>query len=280
MRAIVWNNMKLDMVSFMDGVRQKRLSNLHRATLSRRSKMLDSLLRQRALELPAEARFALPNVADLYVGVTAFKDIIDTPLTDEEEDTVAEDTFVDAMEQLSGYAEEWRLECYRTLLKLLPPTAINPDVDDEFAPLRLATSLFTCTSCSRFEQQNSQPYSADNLLAHTCSSVFWSFDDRLEDLPPITQKFVTMHTAPWNLRDRFKYNEKASNMVRHLAVEAGSKAPETLTFADMDDMDWRFACSCVECIIRSPTVGGYPGLTWRHAVRERVSPAWNVAVRC
>lgn len=260
------------MVKFMEGVREQRKQTEFSKALVNRAKILNELVRNYARKDVAKP---MPNVADLYFRSSHFQDVLDTPLDDDDVDSVTAESFAGAMRHLPKLVKKWEKRNYRFLLTLLPPldssAGAMPNAEgggkglaEDLSRLELATSLFACTRCQTFNRKT-QVLTAVNALAHQCSLLQWSV---LGKGDPKETQYKAFSAVPWNHNgDRFAFHEVASKKAERIIYRLCDKDTTTTTFADMDDADDRFACACPNC----KETDSVPGMTWRQAVRGRHS---------
>jgi hypothetical protein len=248
----------------MDSVRTKRLTIKWYFTRQERGRLLRSLLQRYALDQPEGYARVLPSVADLYARSSVVRDIIDTPLTEEEENTVTEESFNDAVALLPALVETWRQEESRKLLALLPKEvthslatkdapAAEDDVPNELARLGLATSLFACTQCK------GQTFHHANILAHSCRARRSYYGIASEN--PEQAIYDALGAVPRDSDQASKVSSDttAVSTVKHL-IELCELDANTATPKDMDEHDARFTCIDLECF------GQRQAMDWRHAV--------------
>lgn len=264
------------MAEFSEDIRVKRADWLWRRILTKRGRVLADVLKKYALENPSIPRRALPNAADLYHESAAFKRILTTPLTEDEQDEVTAESFADAISELPKVLEGWEVTKRSVLLSLLPnnlaePHDGQPTEDSQPAPslnrLSLATSLFVCSRCD--DDVGLRVFHSSNIHQHQCSFTSYGCYTISKDSDQKVNN--ALEAYPWIAsRTSVVYSQSAAEKAENL-VKLCDLDPETTTLEDMDTLNARFTCICPRCSISVSHVG-VVGLSWRQAVRGPSSP--------
>jgi hypothetical protein len=241
----------------MEELKEKRLVAERLATLKKRQHLVRTLLKDYALERPADE--VIPGPADVC-SMDEFKTIIeDTP----EDVEVSEQTFWPAMERLPQLIDEWRAAKDAELVRIINAAASDGSQSKESqsesdrAQLELATTIFQCTSCQR-------SISYPRILIHSCVHCLRDAWRRPDD--PTSKLWQNLDDEPWNSGgDRVIIHKKGRPAARCVVMSCGLD-PDTTTAQEMDNLDGRL--SCLKCY--KETLERWV-MTWRTAVRRYVS---------
>jgi hypothetical protein len=243
----------------MEDIRTNSLINL--GVIKKRGGILRDLLRRYACEQPKGIEQILPGVAALYESSPVFRGVVESPLSEDLEDPVTAEPFADAMKSLPDLARMWREAHSRKLMELLPKDQPHLSQDEglveapnSFHQLELATSLFTCKSCTY------KKLHYVNALAHLCDFGLDSQGDKaiLQEL-----RAETDSCHPNNI----SFDSTASRNAKHL-VELCGLDPKTATAQDMDERDDRFIDNAGAYYDGRKI--SYAVLNWRQAVSAAI----------
>lgn len=258
--------MKSTMVDLMNEVRSVKTNQAWRAALWARGRILEEELHNYELEHLGDG-LPLPSVTDLYLASPDFKAILDTPLTEEDEDTITAADFRPALQRLSECANNWRRACLLSLVALLPaskgPTQGSKIADESNADrLLLATSVFSCPSCSLEASGMKRTFSAMNLLWHPCCNQYLEYRTALDNDEPNRAHYESFRRIPWNLGgNRIHFYSEASEKARYVVSLCGLD-PDMATADNMDKLNARLTCRLECCTMDQRWVG----MSWRQTV--------------
>lgn len=257
----VWNNIKDTLTEVMVEVREAMQYEHVVLCLVGRGRALREDLKIYAKNRPQSE--VIPSDADLYM-LEPFRTVFDAPLP--EEFWTERVNFEAAIDQLPTLSKQWRDSRLLSLLPMLPHSDISlrsntehgsVNAAQELAPLKLATSLFTCQyrMCPDFHQD--RVFTAQNLLAHPCMNKTLVYTDGDGTRSPYHR---AMECAPWNCGGkRIAFHADASALAAQL-VKSCDLDLATATTTDMDEFGARFQCH--DC----PEPEGTLAMDWRGAV--------------
>ena len=140
---------------------------------------------------------------------------------------------LDIQSKISEWSATWLEERRKALLGVLPQA--SPTIEH----LSLATTLFSCTTCS---WRDSVHMHIDDALTHHCSHCEWS-GGLQEMFPNQNSRAVYRKTVgtPWNSGlGRYQYSANDAKLVRVVLLECGEN-PEIITTQEMNRKHHRFA---------------------------------------
>lgn len=267
----VWHNMEQEMTALMLDTRSKRLNRLWQATLEKRGKILNASLQ--GIAKHPDVEWAVPNAADLYQQSETFRNILLTPLAEDEKDTLTRASFKVAFRSLKSISGTWERDKRAALLSLLP----EHDLEDESSTvdrLALATSMFRCARCDKNSYSElggrSRCYHSSNLLAHQCCysrRYRWEYTPASNDAERVEEVNERLLSYPWlGGAETYCFDPVAAGRAREL-IEMAELDPSTATVAEMDNLDERFVCVCPTCEeAKEDNDGVMVAFSWRQAV--------------
>lgn len=220
--------MKNGLVSFMEGVRMKRLTRLWLAELSDRLAAIGDLYQLYLSHCPIEQ--PQPTLVDICTSDRIFRILA---LPDNPANTSR--ALSNLYNELPGITETWRVTASRRLLLLMPP--YNGMIYNPLHRLELATTFFACAlGCP-------EPLGFLRVLSHKCANCVLHLPTfELVNADRTYALSATLGEEPWNIRgDRITFSPKASLAAQKI-VEIVGLDPYCTTAKGMDELDVWFGC--------------------------------------
>ncbi|TFK42326.1 hypothetical protein BDQ12DRAFT_676019 [Crucibulum laeve] len=284
-----WENIKPDIIAYLELQKKTRLRRERRNILHGRYRHMNSMISLwRSKQLVDSA--TLPTQAD-FANMEPFRTLLfDTPLDRD----VSLNEIKDLEDILPELASVWKKSCDKTLIRLLSDKSVVQGQDPKLQ-LGLATTIFSCASC---EDIITYP----RILAHSCLRDLRNVrkaikpeeqsdekgkdeeeegdddegsednkeegqqededeDEEDEDEDILLEILGSWNPIPWNYQgDQVTLNDVASNSAKAVIIACGED-PNTATPAQMDEIDARI--ECVRCVHPSR---GRLVMTWRMAL--------------
>ncbi|KAF8997048.1 hypothetical protein BDQ17DRAFT_1429254 [Cyathus striatus] len=255
----IWNNIRPQLIQFMEEKKAERLEWQESAMLHLRRPLLRILRKQYAKTLPPNS--IVPPEADLN-DYEPFRNIIEETPPDQE---VTIDDFNDVLDGLPEFVSQWRGEKDRELLRIMgAPVTENPD----FSPLKLATTVFHCAKSYSFRSSPCCYVSYPQILVHKCARSYGTrrlypseisapmgYDDEL---------YIDLGEAKWNSEGQVLFSTQGHQIAEKI-VSLCELDPKSATCEDMDARDPVFQCNLctrdgARCCMR-----------WREAIYHSLS---------
>ncbi|KAK0463460.1 uncharacterized protein EV420DRAFT_1638396 [Desarmillaria tabescens] len=224
----VWDNIRDEMVAFMDAVRVKRISRERRARIFSNSY---SLLRPTDIQ-----KLVVKNILELPSEV-----VVDIQ------------TFDDVIPELPSLFREWRERVHDELLRVSghPNPSSLTTLDQKIQWLELARNVFICKGPFHIGHQKILFY--PGILSHVCCTVEeWSEDMSLTEPHDKTIEWVRRKNAwvglyddmwyrrAWNAEHLFinpRLNRMTADLIRCLGFD-----PDTATVQNLDEPLFYYRC--------------------------------------
>ena len=264
--VLVWNNIKDEMIEYMQKLRNHRLHEERKTIIKTRRKTGVSVLRK--YKLTHYDGDIMPTAPDFF-DQEEVKSIIESP----SDVPIDANSFKDVAGNLGSWIAEWRAGiklslAQRCAIDNLPVVHQPGDSDSR---LQLALSVFKCTKdhCNQ-----------DDDLVEKCSEFQWFpqfLHHRCNRIGPIRYGEDNFNDSTLILGDGYKhvhrtlfsieglqFSAAASRVVRSIILACGWN-PETMTVVQMDELDPRLFC--LECKDRD-RFESVKVFTWRRMVRK------------
>ncbi|KAL6300814.1 hypothetical protein BKA93DRAFT_505530 [Sparassis latifolia] len=195
----------------------------------------------------------VPHAIDL-LNVLEIRDLLDSTADSANED-VAYRSFY---QMLPGALDRWRLTIEEQL------STLHPLSDSDSVPpqnwLKLAKTMFKCTECDRIRFW---PEVAAHM--HHCPKA----EKYLYHLP--RHPSGTLHSVAWSTKSLQLCDDRASTMLKAYGMD-----PDTVTCANMDKLDARFACGTCSEPGKSLVVMGWRAAMY-HCMTQHLycEPEWQ-----
>jgi hypothetical protein len=265
-------------------MRTKRLAHERRLLVFRRKFAAIEVLRKYKIsELPCTK--PMPESAD-FCAFPPVVEILEQP----SDVDVTEKSFDSIKEDLDTWIEKWRSKVEAGVIGRIGKgrsfsVGVGLKYDQAKKRLKLATTVFTCQSCSWFrgdlnddpEQVLNSEASASkcrplffpHVVGHRCLTLSCTQLDHARDTHRDPSTFMTHWTgwrAPWSA-DYLIMNERLGMLVEHIVEACGLDAGK-VTAEEMDRRDDRLAClRCAEMVDGMRGYRRVPVFGWREAVR-------------
>ncbi|KII94220.1 hypothetical protein PLICRDRAFT_36468 [Plicaturopsis crispa FD-325 SS-3] len=236
----IWNNIKDEMIKWMEQMKDYLVKDKRRRVLSARKEFAMSILRRYK---------ETHRTSDISLGPLDFFDWAEVKQILDRKDTkrVCAEDFSRVLEKLPVYIEQWRTAVSRDLV-------LKAGAEGAGAPLDLAVHVFRCTwnLCPHhsLHSLHNPEGSADldrlwypEVLHHRCCGIkTYTLESPLQpdpvDVIGIWYHFLVRQK--WNI-ERLVFDDKASRVVRRILEACGLDA-SVATVADIDALDPRLVC--------------------------------------
>ncbi|KII94221.1 hypothetical protein PLICRDRAFT_171887 [Plicaturopsis crispa FD-325 SS-3] len=267
----IWNNIKDEMIEWMEDMKDYITQNEHRLVVRKRKQVAISVLKEYKERHPT---------ADITLGPADFwewmevKQILGRP----DSERVCPETFSSVVEKLPAYIEQWRGHIVRGLMSQTGHRRVDTPPD-------LAVHVFHCTGSmcqeARHNSRTNEPPKHVLLwypetLHHRCNVITrHDFSSRRPPDPVdeigirynffVRQKWSSAHLT---------FDDKASRTVKYIIEACGMDASVT-TAADLDALDPRLVC--LKCSYGSRCNGErmFVVRSWRSSVHHCVTTHWG-----
>jgi hypothetical protein len=274
-----WNNIKSEMIEFMEGMKAFRLERERVATLQRRRQSASTVLRdfkQTHRPIVDTPELIMPGAADFWQWQPVSA-LINRPHS---EPDVTLEQFQAISDIIPAFFEFWRHESMMDIMMELDIKDL-PYAGDHLRRLqqmRLAVSVFTCQKllCHNDICEAEKPHQYmyyPEYLHHRCNRIRrikWADPD--ETAPPLSlgngyRSGVVRQ--PWSC-EYLEYDEKASRVVKKILLACGWNW-KTMTVKELDKLDPRLVCLKCTYGHRCDGERRVSVRSWRNAVRNTIS---------
>jgi hypothetical protein len=277
LKLTAWNNIKSEMVDFMEGMKAFRLGRERVATLQRRRQHASIVLRDfkqthRALVDTPEK--LVPGAADFWTW-PAISALINSP----PESSITLEQFQNVRETIPAFFASWHRARTREIMdKLyLMDLPYAREYSEQCQQMRLAVSVFICQKglCHNDLEESWKPHQYryyPEYMHHRCNRirrVNWS--DPEADDPPLSLGDgyqANVVRQQWTC-EHLEYDEKASRVVRKILQDCGWDW-KTMTVEELDRLDPRLVCLKCTYGHRCDGERRVSVRNWRSAVRDTI----------
>ncbi|RDB24270.1 hypothetical protein Hypma_008651 [Hypsizygus marmoreus] len=246
----IWENIKEDIIQWMEAAKADRLKAEFRAAQKARHGILAELYASFMASQPLHA--ILPPVADVAM-TEPFKTIIALPLPPESPVVTAEH-FATAVETLPDFVKSWRSSADAKLLAAMRACNELSLQDAQESSLNLATTFFGCARSYGCRAQLPYPH----VLVHPCASnpSYCTPHDAFKDL----------ECQPWDFEGNYIEFSPQWYMIARYILEACGLDPDTTTRQQVEDPT--FFVECVGCNQKKISEEARTLMTWVSAMNH------------
>jgi hypothetical protein len=246
----VWKNIRASMIELMDSAQQALRLQEQCQAYTKRGVILQDLLREYRGNQPRDT--AIPTIGDL-----AIMDEYRAYFNDDPAQVMTQDDFKAREVPLPEVVDVWRIAVEQRLIENLSGDVTMPAKKSlDASVLHLVTTLFKCYDCSA-----AIGYPA--VLLHRC---YRRFTPWTEVSAQMRRFYEALGCMPWNSGRIALKQHKVGFEVARILVYACGRGPSTMTAAEMDGLNPRFACLGCRRDDSSTEASTYVCMTWRNAV--------------
>ncbi|KAG9002425.1 hypothetical protein FRB94_003944 [Tulasnella sp. JGI-2019a] len=202
--------------------KKERIERERKTLLNRRRTVAINLLMEHPVNINIKGDVFSPSLQEVASTFEPIAFIVDR---EGDDDVIGED-FEGALEGVEEWVEGWRTKKQIEILQIMVSAGAaaiaDPSTEQDFARLKLATTMFLCTTSNRAFHPTSGGLMCSTLLGQ-------------RHIRQCRSKGFIWNTAC------LKYNTDSEEMIRQLVVAVG-RDPETTTADQMDDLNARFYC--------------------------------------
>lgn len=239
---LVWKNIELAMIVFMEGVKAERLERLRLDIIKSRRELFRKYLESSVL-------FARTPVVEAS-QLEDIRDLIENSPTDYE---LQEKSFEPFKSSLVAFSSTWAASKESVLLRLVQVSFAVPYTPN-VSVLKLATTFF-------HHMESDEPIPASDVLIHPilfCRSLW-------DPLGPESQErlFTDFKQVTWNFNHRLSFHKPAFQAAQSVLLSCVPSINPVITTAEEMDR-WDPLLECASCY---SSLQGRLVMTWRRAVR-------------